>query len=199
MRGVVRALPGVLVLVAMSVTAQAHTGVHPLGIVDSASAGFIHPLSGLDHLLTMIAVGLWAAALGGVSLWVVPAAFVGLMAVGAAFGMAGVMVPGIEIGIITSVVGIGVLLATVARMRPVLAAAVVGAFAFFHGQAHGAEMPTMAAPFHYALGFVTCTAVLHGVGMAFGSIRESKAAKFALRAAGVVIAAIGVAGMALLV
>lgn len=193
MTRVVRTISAILVLAALPLAAQAHTGVHPLGPVDSAGSGFVHPFSGLDHLLTMIAVGLWAASLGGRAIWAVPSAFVALMAVGAAFGMAGFTLPAIETGIAVSVIVVGLLVAVAARVPVAIAALIVGVFAIFHGQAHGAEMPAMAAPAQYALGFIAATALLHGVGLAGGLMGEGRLSRLVPRVAGAAVAVIGVA------
>jgi urease accessory protein len=198
MTRVVRTISAIFILAALPVAAQAHTGVHPLGLIDSAGAGFVHPFSGLDHLLTMIAVGLWAASLGGRAVWAVPSAFIALMTVGAGFGMAGVTLPWIETGIALSVVVVGLLVAALARVPVMLAAAIVGVFAVFHGQAHGAEMPAMAAPMQYALGFIAATVLLHGIGLAGGLMREGSLSRLVLRGAGVVVAMIGIANAAFL-
>lgn len=167
--------------------AQAHTGLHMLG---GAGAGFAHPLLGIDHLLTMVAVGLWAASLGGRARLLVPIAFVSVMALGAAFGIAGLRLPAVETGIAVSVIVVGVLVAAAVRVPVGAAMALVAAFALFHGHAHGGEMPAMASPFAYGLGFVLATALLHGVGLVVGTLRE-KSAPIVARAAGGAIAATG--------
>jgi urease accessory protein len=142
---------------------------HP-GHGESASllAGFTHPFSGIDHLLAMTAVGLFAAHLGGRALWAVPATFVSVMALGGVFGAAGFSLPYVETAIALSVLVFGA--AIFARMTlPVFAAmALVGVFAFFHGHAHGAEMPANGTLFVYGAGFVVATAMLHGLGIALG-------------------------------
>jgi urease accessory protein len=142
---------------------------HP-GHVDASgfSHGFMHPVGGLDHVLAMIAVGLYAALLGGRALWLVPAAFVGVMAIGGGLGMAGVAVPYTEIAIALSVVVLGLAVALRLNLSTVAAMTLVGAFAIFHGHAHGAEMPADAAGLSYATGFLVATALLHGVGLALG-------------------------------
>jgi urease accessory protein len=132
------------------------------------AAGFEHPLSGWDHLIAMIAIGLWAAQLGGRALWAVPAAFVGTMAGAAAFGHCFGAIPGTEQGIAASVLVIGLLLAGAVRLPTPAAAALVGVFAVFHGIAHGAEMPATAAGASYGLGFLAATALLHAAGVGAG-------------------------------
>ena len=133
----------------------------------SLLAGFTHPLSGLDHILVMIAVGLWAAQIGGRALWVVPSAFVGTMAFGFALAMAGVRLPFVEPAILASVVALGLLVAMAVRMKTAACAAVVGIFALFHGYAHGGELGAAGA-LPFSAGFVVATALLHIAGMGLG-------------------------------
>ena len=174
--------------------AWAHTGV---GGSAGFAHGFVHPIGGLDHVLAMVAVGLFAAHLGGRALWAVPATFVAAMALGGVLGVAGVALPLVEVGIALSVVTLG--LAVVAgRAWPVgLAMALVGVFAILHGHAHGAEMPAVASGVAYGLGFVLATALLHatGIGMALSAPSCSPVSRLT-RAAGM---AICVAGLPLVV
>ena len=132
--------------------------------------GFAHPLGGLDHVLAMVAVGLLAAQLGGRALWFVPAAFVVTMAAAGALGLSGVAVPHVETGIALSVVVLGVVVALRIGMPVVVAMAMVGVFAIFHGYAHGIEMPAGegASAALYGFGFIAATVLLHGVGIAAG-------------------------------
>jgi urease accessory protein len=169
--------------------AQAHPGHGP---ANSFAGGFSHPLHGLDHILAMVAVGLWAAQLGGRALWLVPAAFVSLMTVGGALGMAGVPVPMVETGILLSVLLLGVLIAASVRLPLVASMAVVGLFAIFHGHAHGSEIPVAASGLAYGLGFLLATAVLHGCGMGLGLLAQRKLTAPVLRFAGAGIAVAGV-------
>lgn len=140
----------------------------------SLLAGFTHPLSGIDHILVMIAVGLWAAQIGGRALWVVPSAFVGTMAFGFALAMAGVHLPFVEPAILASVVALGLLVAMAVRLETVACAAVVGVFALFHGYAHGGELG-VAGALPFSVGFVIATALLHiaGIGLGLGVGRLS--------------------------
>jgi len=133
----------------------------------SLMAGFTHPLSGLDHILVMIAVGLWAAQIGGRALWIVPSAFVGTMALGFALAMTGVHLPFVEPAILASVVALGLLVAMAVRMETVACAVVVGVFALFHGYAHGGELGTAGA-LPFSTGFVIATALLHAAGIGLG-------------------------------
>jgi urease accessory protein len=130
--------------------------------------GFVHPVTGLDHVLAMVAVGLFAANLGGRALWAVPASFVSVMALGGALGAAGVAVPLVEVGIAVSVIVLGLAVALRWKAPVAGAMALVGLFAVFHGHAHGSEMPVDAAGFEYGAGFILATALLHGAGLALG-------------------------------
>lgn len=160
------------------------------------SQGFLHPLSGLDHVLAMVAVGLIAARIGGRAMVLVPLAFLGMMAVGGALGAAGVTMPFVEIGIALSVVVLGASLALRPALPVAAAMALVGAFAIFHGHAHGAEMPETASGLSYGLGFVDATALLHTVGLGLGfSAGRLLRSLPALRVAG---AGLAVAGLGLL-
>ena len=154
----------VLGLLALLPTAAfAHTGVGPThGLLH----GFTHPLFGWDHLLAMIAVGIWAGQRGGKARWLLPLAFVGTMAVGATLGVLGTGLPGVEAGILASVLVLGVLIAASAELPLAAAAALVAAFALFHGHAHGSEMPLTHSGIAYGAGFCLATALLHGMGVA---------------------------------
>jgi urease accessory protein len=167
-------------------------------LVDAAGAGWahglMHPFSGLDHILAMVAVGVWAAQTGRrPALWVLPTAFPLAMAAGGLLGVAGVPVPGIEAGIAASVLILGLLIAFQAKLPLVLSIALVGIFAVFHGHAHGTELPQAVSPVLYGLGFVAATAVLHLIGVGIGSAMRLPAAMAALRAGGGAIAAAGLA------
>jgi len=160
----------------------------------SLLAGLLHPLSGLDHLLAMTAVGLLAAHLGGRALWAVPATFVAVMAFGGIFGVAGVSLPFAETAIALSVVVFGLLIFS-GMAPPVFAAmSMVGVFAFFHGHAHGTEMPANGSWLVYGIGFMTATALLHGLGITLGlAIRwfDEAPRRRAMQACGATIGAIG--------
>ena len=137
-------------------------------------AGFGHPLGGLDHVLAMLGVGVWAAQTGGRAVWLVPASFVAMVALGGVAAVTGVALPMVELGIVGSVVVVGALIAFGARLPVVLGMGVVGALALFHGHAHGTGMPLAAAPALYGLGFVVATAMLHaaGIGLAVAVTRR---------------------------
>lgn len=133
----------------------------------SFMAGFSHPLFGLDHILVMVAVGLWAAQIGGRAMWAVPAAFVAMMALGFGLAVAGVSLPFVEPVILASVVTLGLLVAMAVRLDPAVSAAIVAVFALFHGHAHGGELG-VADALPFATGFVIATALLHVGGIALG-------------------------------
>lgn len=148
--------------------ALAHPGHDGHELTWDFSGGFGHPLSGFDHLLAMIAVGLWAAQLGGRARWLVPSVFVGVMALGAAAGHYGATVSWLEQGIAASVVVLGLLVATTKRLPIAAGLALISGFAVLHGIAHGAEMPVNAGGLSYGCGFVLATALLHGMGLLIG-------------------------------
>lgn len=172
----------------MSTPAAAHDGT---GLAGGFVAGFLHPVSGLDHLLAMISVGLWGAFLGRPLLYVLPMVFPGMMVVGGVLGMAGVGFPPVEAGIAVSVLILGAMILLAIRAPVIIACAIVALFAVFHGYAHGAELPSAADPVGYSAGFVLCTGMLHLVGMALGLLRSSRAGTIALRTAGGAIALSG--------
>jgi urease accessory protein len=170
---------------------SAHTfGAHGAGFAN----GLAHPYFGLDHLLAMVAVGLWAAQLGGSALWRVPLAFVTAMAIGAMLANPAMDVSWLESAIAASVLGLGLLLAFRLRLPSVLGLLAVSGFALSHGFAHGLEMPQTASPIGYGLGFVIATASLHVIGVLLGLSLGRK--RFMLQAGGVAIAAFGLLLMA---
>ena len=163
--------------------ALAHTG-H--GATGGFVHGFVHPIFVMDHVLAMVAVGLFAGQIGGRALWLVPAAFVGVMGLGGALGVAGVTIPAVEIGIALSVVVLGAAVAFRLKAPVVLAMLLVGVFAVFHGHAHGTEMPETMAGIAYGAAFMLATALLHGVGIGLGFVAAKAAeAKGALLVRGV--------------
>jgi len=172
-------------------TAFAHTGV---GDAHGFTHGFMHPVGGLDHVLAMVAVGLFAAMLGGRALWLVPAAFVAMMGVGGLIGINGIGLPFVEIGIAASVIVIGAAMALRLKAPAAMAAGLVGFFAIFHGFAHGAEMPADASGLTYAVGFMLATALLHaaGIGAALTSARLAARSDWLVRASGGAMALAGI-------
>jgi urease accessory protein len=193
-------LASVIVAAALAVpaAAQAHTfGAHDAGFVH----GFSHPLGGLDHLLAMVAVGLWAAQRGGKALWALPTAFVGAMIGGGLLGMAGVELPAVELAIALSVVALGGLIALQARLPLLASVGAVALFALFHGHAHGVEMPEAAAPLLYGAGFALATGLLHGAGvgaaLSLRGLVQGRVGAALLRGVGALIGLGGVALVAL--
>jgi urease accessory protein len=152
-----------LTIILTPVAAFAHTGT---GGASGIAHGFMHPLGGMDHVLAMVSVGLFAYVLGGRALWLVPAAFVAMMAAGGLLGMSGVSVPFVEPGMGLSIIVIGMAAASGLKMPTATAMALAGGFAVFHGAAHGAEMPQDSSGLVYALGFTASTALLHIAGIA---------------------------------
>lgn len=153
--------------------------------------GLHHPVSGLDHVLAMVAVGIWGAQIGPPAVWLLPVAFPMTMAVGAAMAILGVPVPGVEIGIALSGVALGAMVLLEAKPPLPAAIALVGAFAIFHGHAHGTELPAGASGLLYSVGFVVGTGLLHGCGIAIGLVHRWRAGRVALRVAGAAIAVAG--------
>jgi len=145
--------------------AYAHVGI---GETSGFMPGLAHPASGLDHACAMLAVGLWAAQMGGRSVWAVPLTFVSVMALGGALPRLGISLPFVEQGIVLSVLLLGVLIAASVCLPLWLSSGMIGLFALWHGHAHGAEMPAVASGMAYALGFMLATALLHIIGIAFG-------------------------------
>lgn len=154
--------------------------------------GFLHPISGLDHVLAMVAVGLWGAQLGIPAIWVLPVTFPMVMALGGFLGLLGVPLPSVEIGIAASAILLGAAVMTERRPPLYAAAALVGFFAIFHGHAHGTELPPGQSGLLYSLGFVVATGCLHAIGVAIGTMHRWPAGRIALRIAG---GGVGLAGV----
>lgn len=186
-RAVVVAAATMLLLFA--VPALAHTGSSTGGLI----GGFAHPLFGPDHVVAMVAVGLWGAFLGPPAIWLLPIVFPLVMAFGGVIGILGVPLPGVETAIALSAVVLGTMVALAARPPLWVAALIVGAFAIFHGHAHGAELPPGADVVAYSVGFVVATGLLHLTGIAFGLLARWRAGRIAVRTAGGAIALAGVA------
>ena len=185
----VRRLLLVALLMAHATPALAHVGS---GRVSGFTTGLAHPLSGLDHVLAMVAVGLWGAQLGAPAVWLLPIAFPMAMATGGMLGLLGVPLPGVEIGIAISAILLGAAVMTESRLPLAAAAVLVGFFALFHGHAHGTELPPGENGLLYSFGFVVATGCLHAVGIAVGVIHRWPTGRIALRLAG---GAVGLAGV----
>ena len=155
-------------------------------------SGLVHPLSGLDHVLAMVAVGLWGAVLGQPAIWVLPVAFPMVMALGGLMGLLGFPLTGVEVGIALSAVVLGAMVLTEARPPLWLAALQVAAFAIFHGHAHGRELPEGASALLYSLGFVIATGLLHAVGILLGAAHRWAVGRRVVQAAGGGVAIAGV-------
>ena len=175
-----RSLLTLAISIAATLPAFAHLDPAEHG---SFAAGFSHPLFGLDHILAMVAVGLWAAMQGGRALWLVPAAFVGTMALGFAAAIAGMPLPFVEPVILASVIFIGIAIALALPIPTSAVAAMVGFFAFFHGHAHGGELGGAGA-WEFAIGFVIATAALHATGIGAGLMLAQFSGKVLARIAG---------------
>jgi len=188
-RSVLTGLLSAAALALLPSLAYAHAGAGETG---GFMHGLAHPAGGLDHVCAMLAVGLWAAQMGGRQVWAVPLTFAGVMALGGALPLLGVALPFVEQGIVLSVLLLGVLIAAAIRLPLWLGSSMVGLFALWHGHAHGAEMPEAVSGFGYALGFVLTTALLHALGIAFGLGMQSLARQRVIRAAGAGIALCGI-------
>ncbi|MBS1494047.1 MAG: HupE/UreJ family protein [Bacteroidetes bacterium] len=165
---------------------------HPLlGTQSGFSNGFFHPLSGLDHILAMLAVGIWAAQMGGKAKWIIPLSFVGLMSIGGVLGMNNISLPFAEIGILVSVVVLGVLILAGVRLPILVSSILVGVFALCHGHTHGTELPAAASGVMYAAGFVLTTIVLHLSGIGFGTAVNKIANEKIVKFSGAMIALAG--------
>ena len=179
-----------LAIPAVSLSAHAHEeGEGGVGFI----TGLLHPALGIDHFLAMLSVGILSAQIGGRALWGVPSTFVLVMIVGGVIGINGISLPLVESGIALSVIALGVALAADKHMATIWAMLFVGFFAIFHGHAHGTEMPLIADPVFYAMGFVLGTAIIHlsGVFVGLGS-KSLKSGNMSLRFLGAGIAGIGV-------
>lgn len=187
MTNVRRALP-LLLIALFPALAHAHVGV---GQANGLLPGLAHPITGLDHICAMVAVGLWAAQRGGRALWLVPLTFVSVMAVGGLLGMAAISLPFVEQGVLASVLVLGVLIAAAVRLPLVMSVVIVALFALFHGHTHGTEMPVTASGFVYGLGFMLATVALHLGGIGIGLAARRAGTGLVVRYAGGAIAACG--------
>jgi len=184
-----KAFSALLAILLLPGLAQAHTFKGETGFL----SGVFHPVLGFDHLLAMLCVGIISAQIGGRAIWTVPLTFVTVMGLGGFLGMQGIPIPGVEYGIALSVLILGLAVARGRRINPVTALIGVAFFAIFHGHAHGAEMPEMADPVIFSVGFLLGTAAIHicgvGVGLVSARIKDGPQA---LRYVGAGIAGIGV-------
>lgn len=181
----VRFFAGLLGFLA-SDAASAHIGVSPEG---GFATGLMHPFIGLDHLLAMVAVGLWAVQLGGRYLLVVPSAFVSAMMIGATVGATGTAIPQVEGVVALSVLALGALVALSTQAAWYWAVLLVATFGLFHGHAHGTEMPAFSEPWRYFTGFTIATASLHALGVTAGIVLKGRSV--ILRIGGAAISLLG--------
>jgi urease accessory protein len=177
-----------VILMLLATPALAHTGQ---GVAGGFITGFMHPITGPDHVVAMVAVGMWGAFLGAPAIWLLPIVFPMVMAFGGVLGVLGVPIHGIETGIALSAIGLGAMVAFAARPPLWVAAVLVGTFAIFHGYAHGAELPGATNPLAYGIGFVLATGLLHLCGIAFGLLVRWPIGERAVRATGGLIACAG--------
>jgi len=182
-------LPKVFAALLLATPALAHTGEGTGGFL----AGLAHPVFGPDHVVAMIAVGLWGAFLGQPAIFLLPIVFPLVMAFGGVLGILGAPLPAVETGIASSAIVLGVMVALAARPPLWIAAVLVGAFAIFHGYAHGRELPDGANAVAFSAGFVIATGLLHLTGIAFGLLTRWPAGQLAVRGAGGVVALVGLA------
>jgi urease accessory protein len=178
-----------IILLTISNAAFAHEGT---GISGGFISGFLHPALGWDHVIAMVAVGLWGAFLGRPAIWVLPIVFPLVMAFGGALGVMGIPIPAVETGIAVSAIVLGAMVAFAVRPPIWIAAVIVGMFAIFHGHAHGTELPNAANPIAYSIGFVLSTGLLHLSGIAFGLLVRWPSGKIAVQTGGGFIALAGV-------
>jgi urease accessory protein len=184
-----RVLPTAAAALALApAAAWAHADGHPGG---GFMAGLLHPISGLDHVVAMVAVGLWGAVLGPPALWVLPVAFPMVMAFGGLLGLMGVPIPGVEIGIAVSGLVMGLMVLFELKPPLWLAALIVASFAVFHGHAHGAELPDGSNALPYSLAFVIATGLLHLLGILLGETRRWPGGRRFVQGAGGVVALVG--------
>lgn len=186
----VRETPMVLLLLVLSAApALAHVQE---GQAQGFLTGLHHPISGLDHVLAMIAVGLWGAQLGAPAVWMLPVAFPMMMAFGGFIGLLDIPLPGVEIGIALSALLLGFMIAREAKPSLMVSVVIVAFFAIFHGHAHGTELPPGQSGMLYSLGFVVSTGCLHGIGITIGLIHKWRAGRILLRISGAAVALGGV-------
>ncbi len=182
-----------MMLVAASDLALAHSAE---GVAGGFISGFTHPLFGWDHVVAMIAVGLWGAFLRAPAIWLLPITFPLIMVLGGVMGILNIEIPAVETGIAASAVVLGLLVAFAVKLPVWVAMIIVAVFGVFHGHAHGTELPSAANPVSYAVGFVLATGLLHVFGILFGALSKWEFGKIAVRAGGVGIAAVGGAFLA---
>ena len=176
-------------LIVLPSLAFAHTEE---GVVGGFISGFLHPIYGPDHVVAMVAVGMWGAFLRNPAIWLLPVVFPLVMALGGALGVIGMPLPMVEVGIAASAIVLGLMVLLAVRPPLWVAAVLVGAFGIFHGHAHGTELPEASNPLSYAIGFVLATGLMHLAGIAFGMLADSPRGRIAVRTVGGLISVSGV-------
>ena len=180
-------------LIILILLVPARALAHATGdVAGGLASGFLHPISGLDHVVAMVAVGLWGVQLKQPAIWVLPVTFPIVMALGGVLGVRAVPVPPVEVGIALSAIVLGTMVALSKRLPLWAAAAIVGVFAIFHGYAHGTELPGAAEPLAYGAGFVLTTGLLHVCGITIGTVTRWRLGARVVRVCGVVVAVVGV-------
>jgi urease accessory protein len=167
--------------------ALAHVGDHSTGL----AGGLAHPFTGLDHILAMVAVGLWASQLERPACWILPVTFPAVMAIGAFLGTTGFVLPLVEPAIAASVLVLGAIIALALKPSLATSAVLIALFALFHGYSHGVEAPTQGSVLAYDSGFIAATLALHAVGFAIGALANHAPVRYVARGAGAAIAVIG--------
>lgn len=180
-----------LLALALAVAPDFAAAHQQAGVAGGFVSGFLHPIFGPDHVIAMVAVGLWGAQLGNPAIWILPITFPLIMAVGGLLGVIGVPVPSVEIGIAMSAIALGAVVALAARPPLWAAMVLVGIFAIFHGHAHGTELPDAANPLAYGVGFVLATGLLHLTGIMIGLLIARPLGATAVRVCGGAIAIAG--------
>ncbi len=193
-----RLLP-LLVLIGSALPAMAHPVGNHATPENPLSVGFLHPLTGLDHLLVMVAVGLWAVQLGGRTLWMLPLSFVGFMTLGCIIGLLGLHSPMVEPGILASLILLGVALGMAWKPGTVTAIACVAAAGFCHGAAHGMEIPSGMTPMLFLAGMIVCTSLLHVLGISVGCALKQSRIHSTIRIAGALLLAFAAYDLAILI
>ncbi len=185
---ILRALPIAMAFFLLMQPAFAH---EQAGVGGGLLSGVLHPVTGIDHLIAMVAVGIWGAQLGAPAIWVLPITFPLVMAIGGVLGILRIPLPMPEVVIAASALALGVAVAVRLRLPFAVAAAVVAVFAVFHGHAHGAELPGSANALAYGVGFVTATGLLHMCGIALGALTRWPAGERFIQGLGAGIAGLG--------
>lgn len=180
-----------IALAALVLAAHPAAAHEQVGVAGGLVSGFLHPLTGLDHLVAMVAVGIWGAQLGAPAIWVLPITFPLVMAFGGVLGVLHIPLPMPEVAIALSALVLGAAVAARLRVPFAVAAVIVAMFAIFHGHAHGVELPNSANPLAYGVGFVVATGLLHLCGIVLGTLKRWSFGERAIQAMGAAIAAVG--------